>query len=59
MSERDIKPGVRVQWRGKAATVVSDYWRDRDRFSVQFDGDEHTLDFGAEALTLISQGTPA
>lgn len=55
MKEQDIKPGVRVQWRGQSATVVSDYWRHRDRFSVQFDGDEHILDFGAEALTLIPQ----
>lgn len=49
------KQGDRVSWRGKSGTVVSDYWRDRDRFTVQLDGDDHTLDFGADALRPIQQ----
>lgn len=42
--------GERVTWRGMRGTVVDDYWRDRDRYSVLFDGAMQPLDFGAEAL---------
>ncbi len=47
------KKGDRVTWRGQPGTVVDDYWRDRDRFSVLIDGDHEPLDFGAEALRLL------
>jgi hypothetical protein len=50
-----FKPGDRVSWRGRLGTVTSDYWRHRDRFSVRFDGDDHDLDFGAEALRPVRQ----
>lgn len=55
MGERyQPRKGDRVHWRGKPGVVTDDYWRDRDRFSVRFDGESHTLDFGAEALRLVS-----
>jgi len=47
------KKGDRVTWRDHAGTVIDDYWRDRDRYTVLLDGDEVPLDFGAEALKLI------
>ncbi|MEG3086204.1 hypothetical protein [Sphingomonas sp. PB4P5] len=46
--------GMRVRWRDREGVLVDDYWRDRDRYSVRFDGDDHTLDFGAEALQIIA-----
>lgn len=53
MSNRQPRKGDRVVWRGKAGTVVDDYWKDRDRFSVLFDGSREPLDFGAEALIIV------
>lgn len=47
---RTPKKGDRVVWRGKSGTVVDDYWKDRDRYSVLFDGESEPLDFGAAAL---------
>ena len=51
MKPSEMKVGLRVSWRDRVGVVTDDYWRDRDRYSVRFDGDEHTLDFGAEALS--------
>lgn len=48
------KKGDRVRWRNHVGMVVDDYWRDRDRYTVMLDGNQTPLDFGAEALTLIS-----
>ena len=47
------KKGDRVKWKHYVGTIVDDYWRDRDRYSVLFDGDKEPLDFGAEALSRI------
>lgn len=47
------KRNDRVTWRGHPGTVIDDYWRDRDRYTVMLDGDGVPLDFGAEALRLI------
>lgn len=48
------KKGDRVTWRGKVGTVVDDYWKDRDRYSVLFDGSSEPLDFGAGALKILA-----
>lgn len=53
-----LKKGDRVIWRGKAGTVVDDYWRDRDRYSVIFEGSSEPLDFVASALTATPIRTP-
>ena len=51
--KRQPRKGDRVVWRGKAGTIVDDYWSVRDRYSVLFDGSKHPLDFGADALIIV------
>jgi len=53
-TEYKLKKGDRVAWRDHLGTVVDDYWRDRDRYTVLLDGNDAPLDFGAGALKPIS-----
>lgn len=55
MKEQELAIGTRIGWRNYKGTVVDDYWRHRDRFTVRFDGDDFTLDFGAGSLRPIPQ----
>lgn len=52
------KKGDRVQTRFGKGVCADDYWRDRDRFTVQYD-DGSESDHGSEAITVLVQRNPA
>ena len=50
------KKGDRVQTRFGKGTISDDYWRDRDRYTVNYD-DGSESDHGAESITVLVQAS--